>query len=116
MPRHSERGKTAPVLSEAPVRGSGQSPEEVCFKHCNWNSHSDSNWLSVKSCGVTTRKADESGTVPLGARRGDPSSRFLHNPTLRPRPPLAVPLFFSLASARRTPCAAPRESPAYPRL
>jgi len=56
------------LLSEAPVRGSGQSPDSGDRK---WNSYSISksvDWLIVKSCGFTTRKADESGTV--AARKG----------------------------------------------
>ncbi len=56
------------LLSEAPVRGPGQSPGSRDRK---WKSYSISksvDWLIVKSCGFTTRKADESGALP--ARKG----------------------------------------------
>jgi hypothetical protein len=98
----ARRRNRATLLSEAHVRGSGQSPDcshenfalgwprndearpahtSVAAENAKWNSYSTTKLVVVKSCGVTNRKADESGTVPRrSAPRAIPWARFLHRP------------------------------------
>lgn len=98
----ARRRNRAILLSEAHVRGSGQSPDcshenfalgwprndearpahtSVAAENAKWNSYSTTKLVVVKSCGVTNRKADESGTVPPSEpAQAIPGRAFVHRP------------------------------------
>ena len=77
----ARRRNCATLLSEAPVRGPGQSPGSDDRKSNSYSISKSVDWLIVKSCGFTTRKADESGTVPPSEpAQVIPGRAFVHRP------------------------------------
>lgn len=100
MRAFARRRNRATLLFEAPVRGSGQSPDcshenfalgwprndearpthtSVAAENAKWNSYSTTKLVVVKSCGLTTRKA--SGKQRRERALGEPQGALLHNQT-----------------------------------